>query len=551
MANFAPLIHKAGRINERAAGDSVLLTSAEITGALGYTPLQSPLTTRGDLLTQNPSGTHIRLAIGAAARYLRSDATDPVWAVLNASDLAAGTVPTARLGSGTADSTTVLYGNNTWAVPAGGGTITGSGTTGRVAQFTAAGAIGDSNLIGPASNLLTLAASSNGLTLTVPATGTAALLATANIFTAQQAVRVSTNVPALVLRQAAAHTPAQPTIQYQDSTGATIGGIEIDSNANVIISCLSAPIPTGGGNVLLGNNAGVNIDTGVANFALGDASLQSCVTGSNNVAIGPNCLIAATQSNNVAIGTNAGLNITTGSNNTLIGGQAGNGSGTGNRANNTIIGKAAGLSIGTSVTGTVILGYNAGQAALSDELWIENTTDTRPLIKGDFVGDTLTFFATDDATGAVRTQLTLDYASNNTPAVGFGNRLMFALASSTTVSQSAATWDALWATATHASRKARVIGNVYDTAAREWIRGEASGTAAMIGFLGANAVVRQTSGANLTNSVTSGGTDDTITNWTNLSTYSTDAAAIRNACYQLARKLKQVNDSLRTYGLLT
>lgn len=72
-----------------------------------------------------------------------------------------------------------------------------------------------------------------------------------------------------------------------------------------------------------------------------------------------------------------------------------------------------------------------------------------------------------------------------------------------------------------------------------------------IGFLGATTVVKQTSGADLTNSVTVGGTNDTITDWSSLTVYATDAAAIRNAVYQLARKLKQVNDALRLYGLLT
>jgi hypothetical protein len=76
-------------------------------------------------------------------------------------------------------------------------------------------------------------------------------------------------------------------------------------------------------------------------------------------------------------------------------------------------------------------------------------------------------------------------------------------------------------------------------------------TATTIGFFNTSPQAKQTSGANLTNNMTSGGTTDQVDTWSNLSTYSTDAAAIRNAVYQLARKLKQVNDGLRAYGLLT
>jgi hypothetical protein len=72
-----------------------------------------------------------------------------------------------------------------------------------------------------------------------------------------------------------------------------------------------------------------------------------------------------------------------------------------------------------------------------------------------------------------------------------------------------------------------------------------------IGFYGTTPQTKQTSGENLTNNVTSGGTDGTIADFTSLTIYATDAAAIRNDIYQLARKLKQVNDALRTYGLLT
>ena len=48
-----------------------------------------------------------------AAIALSKLATDPS----NASNLASGTVPTARLGSGSASSSTILYGDNTWAAP--------------------------------------------------------------------------------------------------------------------------------------------------------------------------------------------------------------------------------------------------------------------------------------------------------------------------------------------------------------------------------------------------------------------------------------------------
>ena len=72
-----------------------------------------------------------------------------------------------------------------------------------------------------------------------------------------------------------------------------------------------------------------------------------------------------------------------------------------------------------------------------------------------------------------------------------------------------------------------------------------------IGFWNATPIVQQTNGVNLTNNVASGGTDDQIDNFTDLSTYSNDALAIRRNIYQLARKLKIVNDALRTMGLMS
>lgn len=76
-------------------------------------------------------------------------------------------------------------------------------------------------------------------------------------------------------------------------------------------------------------------------------------------------------------------------------------------------------------------------------------------------------------------------------------------------------------------------------------------TTQKMAFFNATPVVQQMDGAALTNNVTSGGTTDTIANFTDLTTYANDAAAIRNDIYQLARKMKIVDDALRTYGLLS
>ena len=72
-----------------------------------------------------------------------------------------------------------------------------------------------------------------------------------------------------------------------------------------------------------------------------------------------------------------------------------------------------------------------------------------------------------------------------------------------------------------------------------------------MGFFGHAVASQGVSAADLTNNVTAGGVNDTIANYTDLTVYANDAAAIRNDIYQLARKLAQVNNALRAYGLLT
>ena len=84
----------------------------------------------GTGLELGTSGDTISLPSGATLDISASTLTPPAtmpassgvnFTALNATNLGSGTVPTARLGTGSASSSTILYGDNTWAAAAGGG----------------------------------------------------------------------------------------------------------------------------------------------------------------------------------------------------------------------------------------------------------------------------------------------------------------------------------------------------------------------------------------------------------------------------------------------
>ena len=76
--------------------------------------------TSGDTITV-PSGATLDISSATLTPPATLPASSGVnLTALNATNLGSGTVPTARLGTGTASSSTILYGDNTWAAAGGG-----------------------------------------------------------------------------------------------------------------------------------------------------------------------------------------------------------------------------------------------------------------------------------------------------------------------------------------------------------------------------------------------------------------------------------------------
>jgi hypothetical protein len=93
-----------------------------------------------------------------------------------------------------------------------------------------------------------------------------------------------------------------------------------------------------------------------------------------------------------------------------------------------------------------------------------------------------------DSTDGITEVLHLGHDLIGTPSVGFGTRLTLAADTNGASDRTQAEIETSWQTVTDASRKARVVHRVYDTAARECIRLEADGTNPLLGFFGATAV---------------------------------------------------------------
>jgi hypothetical protein len=102
----------------------------------------------------------------------------------------------------------------------------------------------------------------------------------------------------------------------------------------------------------------------------------------------------------------------------------------------------------------------------------------------------------DAGTTSVATGLYVRHNTTATPGAGLGVGQVWQLDSSTTANRLAAEEQALWATATDASRKGRWVAGAHDASTssgspREGIRVESDGTQALLGFYGVAATARQ------------------------------------------------------------
>lgn len=241
-------------------GGSGTVTSVAVANATGISWTGSPVTTSGTLtptLSANLQAWHA-LSTSAKADASHTHA---------ASDIVSGTIATARLGSGTANSTTFLRGDGSWQTPAGGG-------GGTVTSVDISGGTGVSASGGPitGSGTLSVTLSSNlqawsGIT-TASKADTSALTAKADLASPAFTGNPTAPTPLTADNDTSIATTAFVKAQgYTTNTG-TVTSVSV-SGGTTGLSTSGGPITTSGTVTLAGTLAVANGGTGGTTAATG------------------------------------------------------------------------------------------------------------------------------------------------------------------------------------------------------------------------------------------------------------------------------------------
>jgi len=119
-------------------------------------------------------------------------------------------------------------------------------------------------------------------------------------------------------------------------------------------------------------------------------------------------------------------------------------------------------------------------ADISGAVILTPNSDQRNVIQPSVAGVVpLTLYPSTLQTNTTAVTLIERHDTQGVVAAGFGIEHKYQIQSSTTAGQDAATRRVTWSTATHASRKARLIDGVFDTAFREAIRHDTTGSRAL------------------------------------------------------------------------
>lgn len=243
-------------------GGSGTVTSVAVANATGISWTGSPVTTSGTL---TPTLSATLQAWHALATSAKADASH----THAASDIVSGTIATARLGSGTANSTTFLRGDNTWQVPPGGG-----GGGGTVTSVDISGGTGVSASGGPitGSGTLSVTLSSNlqawsGIT-TASKADTSALTAKADLASPAFTGNPTAPTPLTADNDTSIATTAFVKAQGYTTNAGTVTSVAV-SGGTTGLSTSGGPVTTSGTITLAGTLAVANGGTGGTTAATG------------------------------------------------------------------------------------------------------------------------------------------------------------------------------------------------------------------------------------------------------------------------------------------